>query len=162
MKGKDGETKRMRLVDTNEYVSTLKELTEEGKEVSMQISGGSMEPFLVHARDSIRFRKPDRPLKKGDMVFYQRAGGQYVMHRIIRVKPDGYWMIGDAQTEKEGPIQREQIFALITGVRRRGKWIGPGDFWWEFFSHVWTHLIPVRRLLINGYVTCGRFLKRRT
>lgn len=152
----------MKLVDTNEYVSTLKELTEEGKEVSMQISGGSMEPFLVHVRDSIRFRKPDRPLKKGDMVFYQRAGGQYVMHRIIRVKPDGYWMIGDAQTEKEGPIQREQIFALITGVRRRGKWIGPGEFWWEFFAHVWTHLIPVRRLLINGYVTCGRFLKRRT
>lgn len=76
----------MKRVNTREYVSVLKELTEEGKEVSMLISGNSMSPFLVNARDTIWFKKPDRKLKKGDMVFYQRKSGQFVMHRICRVK----------------------------------------------------------------------------
>lgn len=64
-----------KLVDTREYVSVLRELTEAGHEVSMLISGNSMSPFLAHERDTIWFKRPDRELKKGDMVFYQRKAG---------------------------------------------------------------------------------------
>lgn len=141
----------MKVVDTKEYVSMLRALSDEGKEVSMLISGGSMVPFLVHGRDSICFRKPDRELRRGDMVFYQRKSGQYVMHRIWKVRPEGYYIVGDAQMEIEGPVEREQIFARITKVRRKGKWIGPGDFWWEFFEHVWIHMVPVRRRVMRAY-----------
>lgn len=141
----------MKVVNTREYVSVLRELTEEGQVVSMQIAGSSMSPFLIHNRDMICFRKPDRRLKKGDMVFYQRISGQYVMHRICRVRPEGYYMIGDAQWEIEGPISEEQIFARIIRVKRKGKWIEPGDFWWEFFEHVWIRLIPFRRMIVRIY-----------
>lgn len=144
----------MRIIDTVEYVSVLRELTEAGQEVSMRISGNSMSPFLIHGRDSICFRKPDRPLKAGDMVFFQRLSGQFVMHRICKVRPEGYYIIGDAQQVIEGPVQREQIFALINKVNRKGKWIGPGDFWWEFFAHVWLNVIPLRRTFVKLY---GRF-----
>lgn len=34
----------------------------------------------------------------------------------------------------EGPIDKEQVFAIITKVKRKGKWIAPGDFWWEFLN----------------------------
>lgn len=141
----------MKVVDTREYVSVLRELTEEGKEVSLIISGSSMSPFLIHQRDYIYFKKPDRELKKGDMVFYQRDSGQFVMHRIWKVRPDGYYIIGDAQTVIEGPVRRDQIFALITKVQRKGKWLEPGDFWWEFFEHIWIHMIPIRRKIMKIY-----------
>ena len=141
----------MKVVDTREYVSVLRELTEEGKEVRMTIAGSSMNPFLIHERDSICFRKPDRELKKGDMVFFQRPDGAFVMHRIWKVKPEGYYIVGDAQTEIEGPVRREQIFAIVTKVCRKGKWLGPGSFWWEFFEHVWIRLVPWRRKLMRGY-----------
>lgn len=141
----------MKTVDTREYVSMLRELTEEGREVSMLIAGSSMNPFLIHQRDSICFRKPDQELKKGDMVFFQRPDGAFVMHRIWKVKPEGYYIVGDAQTEIEGPVRREQIFAIVTKVCRKGKWLGPGDFWWEFFEHVWIRLVPWRRKLMRGY-----------
>ena len=62
----------MKVVDTREYVGMLKELTEEGKEVSMLVFGSSMAPFLIHARDMIYFKKPDRELQKGDIVFFRR------------------------------------------------------------------------------------------
>ena len=129
----------------------LKELTEEGREVSMLIAGSSMSPFLIHERDMIYFKKPDRELKKGDMVFFQRRSGQFIMHRIWKVRPEGYYIVGDAQTQIEGPVERDQIFALITKVRRKGKWLEPGDFWWEFFEHVWLHMIPFRHVLMRWY-----------
>ena len=146
----------MKKVDTKEYVSMLRELTESGKEVSMLIAGSSMSPFLIHERDSICFKKPDRKLRRGDMVFYQRTSGQYVMHRIYKVSSEGYYIVGDAQQDIEGPVKREQIFALITKVRRKGKWIAPGDFWWEFFEHVWIRMVPVRRLIIGSYTKMKR------
>lgn len=151
----------MRYVDTNEYVSVLRELVEEGREVSLLVSGSSMSPFLAHQRDYIYFKKPDRELRKGDMVFYQRRTGQYVMHRIWKVKNDQYYLVGDAQQEIEGPLDRDQIFALITKVQRKGKWIEPGDFWWEFFEKVWINIVPVRRVLVKVYGGVYKFKNTR-
>lgn len=141
----------MKVVDTREYVSVLKELVEEGKEVSMLIAGSSMSPFLAHERDYIFFKKPEAPIKRGDMVFYQRRNGQYIMHRVWKDKDGQYYMVGDAQVEIEGPLARDQIFAVITKVKRKGKWCGPGDFWWEFFEKVWIRIVPLRRFLVRAY-----------
>lgn len=140
-----------KTINTREYVGLLKQLVEEGETVSMRIVGSSMSPFLIHDRDLITFKAPERELKKGDMVFFQRESGQYVMHRIDAVKPDGYYMVGDAQTEIEGPISREQIFAVIIKVRRKDKWMEPGDFWWNFFERVWINIIPVRKAVVVFY-----------
>ena len=142
---------RKKIVDTREYVSILRELTEEGKEVSLLIAGNSMVPFLVHERDYIYFKKPEDDLKKGDMVFFQRDNQAFVMHRIKKVKPEGYYIVGDAQTTLEGPIRRDQIFARITRVKRKGVVLQPGDFWWEFFEHVWINMVSLRPLILRIY-----------
>ena len=118
-----------RVVDTNEYVSALRELAEEGRVVSMLIAGSSMSPFLCHNRDYIYFTRPDRELRRGDMVFYQRDTGQYVMHRICRVRPEGYYLVGDAQTQIEGPLRR------------------------------WIRIIPFRKLSGRIYSIVGRKIR---
>ena len=150
-----------RVVDTREYVSILRGIAEEGKVVSLRIAGSSMSPFLCHERDWIYFTRPDRALRRGDMVFYQRDTGQYVMHRICRVKEDGYYLVGDGQTQVEGPIRRDQIFGLIYCVRRKGRKIQPGDFWWEFFAHVWTVFRPVRPVLTRCYSLFSRLRRQK-
>lgn len=141
----------MREVDTQEYMTVLKELVENGNQVSLLISGSSMSPFLIHHRDIIYFQKPDRKLNAGDMVFYRRGSGQYVMHRIVKIRPEGYYMVGDAQTEIEGPLDRAQIFGLVTAVKRNGRMLRPGDFWWEFFARIWLRIIPLRGLINRIY-----------
>lgn len=150
-----------RVIGTREYVSTLKKLTEEGKEVSLLISGSSMSPFLIHNRDRILFKKLDRELKVGDMVFFQRRTGQYVMHRIRKVKPEGYYIVGDAQWEIEGPVTDDQIFAVVTKVWRKDRWLKPGDFWWEFFEHIWIYMIPFRRSICKLYAFGSKLLKKK-
>lgn len=145
-----------RVVDTNEYVTVLRELAGEGRVVSMLVVGSSMSPFLCHKRDYIYFTKPDRELRRGDMVFYQRDTGQYVMHRIYKRKKDDYYMVGDAQTQIEGPLRRDQIFARIIKVKRKGRIIEPGNFWWEFFEHVWIRIIPLRKVIEKLYSLWGQ------
>ena len=141
----------MKTVDTTEYLSVLKELVEEGHEVRLRIAGESMVPFLRNHRDEVFFCKPKKALKKGDIVFYQRESGQFVMHRIQRVKPEGYYIIGDNQTVIEGPVAKEQIFGVVTKVIRDGVKMEPGDFWWEFFEHVWIRILPLRRFVMRVY-----------
>ena len=140
-----------KTIDTDEYVFVLKELVEQEKEVSVCIAGNSMFPFLVHQRDMISFKKPKQPLCRGDMVFYQRESGQYVMHRIYKICSEGYYLIGDAQSTIEGPLSEKQIFAVVTKVQRNGKWIGPEKLLWKFFAYIWIRIVPVRRMILKGY-----------
>ena len=89
-----------KVVDTREYLNVLRELTEEGKEVSLLITGSSMSPFLIHGRDYVYFRKPDRDLKKGDIVFFQRDSGQYDLRPDLlcqkkgQKNPAGRFLVG--------------------------------------------------------------------
>ena len=150
-----------RVVDVYAYMPILCDLIKQGKEVSLTITGNSMSPFMVHGRDEILIAPPDGNWKKGDMAFYQRVNGQYVMHRICRVNAAGdCYFIGDAQQMIEGPVKKSQIFGKITSVKRKGKWIGPGDFWWEFFEHVWINIIPLRPVCNKIYTILWRFKKK--
>ena len=138
-------------IDTKIYLSFLKEMIEQNTDVSIVISGNSMSPFLVNQRDVIYSSKINRKLKKGDLVLYQRLSGQYVVHRIVKVKKSGYYLAGDNQIAIEGPILDKQIFGLVTKVKRKGKWIEAGNFWWEFFEHVWVYLLPWRMIILKIY-----------
>ena len=153
--------KEKRVVDIDTYMPILRELLEQGKEVSLTITGSSMTPFIVHGRDEILIAPPNGQWKKGDMAFFRRTNGQYIMHRICRVAKDGKcFFVGDAQQMIEGPIHPEQIFGKIISVKRKGKWIGPGNFWWEFFEHVWLNIIPLRPVCRKIYTVLWRIGKR--
>lgn len=141
-----------RIVDIDTYMPVLQDLLAQGKEVSIVITGSSMSPFLIHERDEILISPPNGSWKTGDMAFFQRKNGQYIMHRICRVTPEGdCFLVGDAQTVIEGPIEPARIFGKITRVKRKGKWIGPGNLWWEFFEHIWLWVIPVRPMIRKLY-----------
>ena len=140
------EKKPVRLVDTQEYMEMIRALLEDGQEVSMIVTGNSMRPFLKHRRDKICMKKTDRKLRKGDIVFYRRENGQYVMHRILKCGDQSYTLLGDGQIVPESGIRQEQIFARITKVQVRGKWIGPENFRWRFFEHIWIRFCGIRKL----------------
>lgn len=143
------EKKTAKLVDTQEYMEMIQSLLAEGQEVSMVVTGNSMRPFLKHGRDKICMIRPDRKLRKGDMVFYRRENGQYVMHRILKCEDQSYTMLGDGQIIPEHGISPEQIFARIIKVQVQGKWIGPETFRWRFFESIWIHFSWIRKLVLS-------------
>lgn len=137
-----------RIVDIDAYMPVLRELLAQGQSVSLTVTGESMSPFLRHGRDQLRLAAVTAPPQRGDMVFFRRRNGQYIMHRVLRRMPDGnYAIIGDGQQQVEFPIAPEQIFAVVTQVCRKGVWLGPESFWWRFFAGPWLTLLPLRPLL---------------
>ena len=135
---------RVKILPPEVLMEPLLGLLDSAEYVPLSISGSSMNPFLVHSRDTVYLSKVTRPLKKGDMILYRRDSGDYVLHRIYRVEESGCWLVGDAQTVLEKGIRPDQILALVTAVRRKGKLLQPGSFWWDFFEKVWIRMIPLR------------------
>lgn len=115
------------------------------------ITGNSMSPFLIHGRDTVYLSRLTRPVRRGDMLLYQRSSGGYVLHRVYKAGPESLTMIGDAQTILEPGIRREQVIAIVTRVERKGKPLGPGSFWWGFFEKIWIRIIPLRRIAERLY-----------
>lgn len=148
MKKKISPEPPFRTIDTQAYLTVLHKLVEDGKSVSLNVSGMSMFPFLEHERDTVYFEAPKRNLQKGDIVFYQRRNGQYVMHRIYKIKGDEYYIVGDAQHVIEGPVLRDQIFAIVTQVKRNERMLTPSSPTWKFFERIWINLLPYRDVLM--------------
>lgn len=139
----------MKILGTEAYINTLVDMVDQGNEVSLVVVGHSMEPFLVHERDQVLLSPITRKVQKGDIVLYQRENGQYILHRICRIRADGYDLVGDNQNicDIEGPIQRKQMRAIVRKVRRHGKVVQEGDFLWRIFQKEWLRMIRWRRYL---------------
>ena len=130
-----------RLLNTEERIEAL----------PLVVTGHSMTPFLIDGRDRVFLSRVTRPVRRGDILLYRRRSGGYVLHRVYRVQGGTFTMVGDAQRELEPGICPEQVIAIVTRVQRKGSFLGPGDFWWEFFEHVWIRMIPLRPLCFQVY-----------
>ena len=115
------------------YIGAILSETEAGGVMEMPVFGSSMAPFLIHGRDAVRLVK---------------CTHQYVLHRVWRVTKSGWYLLGDSQTDPEGPVHGEQICCRVIAVRRKGKWYGRNSALWRFFKTVWLVLTPVRPLFI--------------
>ena len=133
-------------IDTSEYVSDLKQLIDDGHEVVITVTGWSMEPFLRNRRDRVSLKMPSDTLKVGDIVLYQRKTGQFVLHRIYKIKSDGYYMMGDNQINMEGPIAPDDIAAIVTEVERNKRWVSVKMLFWKISSGLWCMLYPARKI----------------
>ena len=144
------EVTRRRIVDIHTYLPVLIDIIKSGKDVSVTVTGSSMAPFLAHLRDSIIVSPPPRQFHRGDMVFFQRQDSSYVMHRIHHLKEGKLYLVGDNQTEIEGPIDPEQVFGIVRKVIRNGKLLQKGDFWWDFFEKAWVRIVPLRPAAVKA------------
>lgn len=136
----------MRIVDTQEYLHQVCAMLAEGRtSVPVPVAGNSMCPFL-HPGDTVWLDLPEGTLRKGDIVLFTRASGQYILHRIHGEIPGGFLLLGDNQTAPE-PVPAERIRAIVTRCKRGDKLMAPGNPIWWFFARIWPRLVPIRRKL---------------
>lgn len=67
----------------------------------IQTVGVSMEPLLHNRKSTVIIEAKKEPLKRDDVVLYQRPNGEHVLHRIIKVLDDAYIIRGDNCIWKE-------------------------------------------------------------
>lgn len=136
----------------------MEQLFEDDFDVTITVTGNSMSPLWVHKRDTVTLTKCDMAdLKRGDIPFYLKDNGQFVMHRIIGVKANSYHLCGDAQTDIEYFSKKENIFAVVKAFNRKGKEYSCRDLWYRIYMVLWVGLRPFRPILMKGY----RYARRR-
>lgn len=96
-----------------------KVISEQGQLIYSNV-GDSMYP-LIQPRDLLVIKKPKVPLKKYDIPLYKRGNGQYVLHRIVAVRDDGYVTCGDNRSVPEFGVMKKQIIGILTDIIRGGK-----------------------------------------
>ncbi len=92
------------------------------------IRGVSMLPMLEEEKDKVKIVPVARKqgLKKYDLPLYRRENGQYVLHRIIGVRRDGYVICGDNLWRKE-KVPFDWILGVAEGFFKDGKYISCQD-----------------------------------
>lgn len=80
--------------------------------------GTSMQPLLRHHENPVVLVPVNGRLSRGDVPFYKREDGQYVLHRILKVRKGSYDCCGDNQTELEKGVTDAMIFAKMVGFYR--------------------------------------------
>lgn len=105
-------------IKLEELYPVIAEKLKSGGSVTFKPHGISMLPLIRQGVDSITIERPDKRPTVGDVIFYRRTNGQFVLHRIIGVDKAGYVLCGDNQWVKEHGITENQIIGVMTALLR--------------------------------------------
>lgn len=140
----------------------IEQMLSEGQQVTLQISGDSMRPTLKPRRDAAVLEPIDSwPPKQGDIIFFKRQEGVYVLHRVRRVVDGGVIMNGDAQGWTEGPVTRDMAVAKAVALVRNGKLVDVNQRGYRAYAAAWRFTRPVRRPLFAIWRGVKRILGKR-
>lgn len=130
-------------------ISTFEEELEKNGILIYTNRGDSMMPLLRENRDLIHIRKTNGRCKKYDVPLYKRDSGQYVLHRILKVRDRDYVICGDNRWQREYGITDRHILGVLEGITRDGVYIPVTDKRYRFYVHVWCDFFYLRAGIIR-------------
>ena len=147
----------------NTMYTTFEEELERSGKLAYTNVGVSMLPLLRQGRDVMVIEKAEvyRPL---DAVLFRRPGvkgrGAYVLHRILKIMPDGrYWIVGDNCVTGE-LVERRNTLGVLTGVSRDGKLLKNTDFRYKAYVRLWCAPYHLRFFILRMKHLTKRILRR--
>lgn len=134
----------------SDYDGLIREVLSSGGEFRLYPHGTSMLPLLRQGRDSVALRRVDSPIRVGDILFYQRPDGSFVLHRVWALAPEGLTLMGDNQSLPEHGVAPDWVIGRVTRIFRDDKEVfcdGPG---YRLYLGLWRFTIT-RSLLRKLY-----------
>lgn len=139
----------MTNVSFNELYPLIEEQLAKNGEIRFKPRGTSMLPLLRQGKDEVVVSKFDGELHKYDILFYRRADGDFILHRLIGFDKDkNPVMRGDNQFDKEYGITTSNVIGVVSSVIRNGKRIESGTsqfVLWVFYSRIYVCSVAVLR-----------------
>lgn len=132
-------------------LSVLRERIKSGKTADLTVTGSSMTPFLVSGRDSVELAAIKAEPEKGDVVFYRRDNGTFVLHRVVKKDKNGFYFAGDSQTFVEGPVRGDQLIAVCVSFCRKGSKITGHEARWIIYDFLWRLVLRFRPVILTAW-----------
>jgi hypothetical protein len=140
--------------------SSFEEILEKEGQLIYSNVGDSMLPMIRQGRDLLVIRRQTGRLKKYDAPLYRRDSGQYVLHRILKVRENDYMICGDNRWHRETGITDRHILGVLTAIIRDGKEVPVTDPRYRLYVHLWCDLFPLQAFLLRGLHVLKRVRKR--
>lgn len=139
-----------RWISSDALFSAIGELLAQHRQAAFTVTGMSMWPFLCHGRDEVIVEACDwNTLKKGDIVLLQTARGNYLLHRVTKIKGEQFETTGDGNCFRDGWFEATCLRARVISVVRKGKKISCYHIWWKCAGWIWSHLFFMRKWLLK-------------
>ena len=128
-----------------ESKTDIEQLLMDGNTIQTVVNGYSMYPMLLPDRDHV-IVEPfcGECLKRGDVVLYRRDGSILVLHRIWKIKESGLYMVGDNQTQIEGPLRIDQVRGRLVAFIRKGRQFSVRYIPYRLYAAIWLRMRPFR------------------
>ena len=140
--------------------STFEEILARDGQLVYTNVGDSMLPLIRQGRDLLVIQPQTGRLKKYDIPLYRRDSGQYVLHRVLKVRPDDYEICGDNRWSREYGITDRHIVGVLTAIIRDGKEIPMTDWRLRVYAHLWCKLFPLRAGILRCLSVMNRVRRR--
>ena len=129
----------------------MEQLLQDGNILKLKPQGYSMYPLFIPGRDEALIQQAAlESLRKNDVVLYRRD------HSIA---PEGIYMVGDNQSEVEGPLRPDQIRGKLVGFIRNGKNFSVKNPLYRFLSFLWLTMLPIRPVCFRLTALLRRLLQ---
>ena len=149
------------FANIDDIVMIVEEKISEGADVELPPRGISMLPLIRQGKDSVILSAKKGRLKKYDIARYRRSNGDFVLHRIVDVKPESYTISGDNQYVYEKGIGDDQIIAVVTAIRRGGRIIKAKSPIHIIYASVWHHTRSLRHLFVRAKRKISRIINQK-
>lgn len=124
-------------------------------------TGTSMLPMLKQGRDLFSVEcKNEKRCQKYDVVLYRRPPEQYVLHRIVEVRDEGYVILGDNCEKKEYGIKDEDIIGVLVFFVHKGKSVKTTCWKYKIYVHLWCWSYPIRKQFFHIKRLYGAVIRR--
>ena len=144
------EKKAARKAPMKEIVPLIEETVKQDGTFRLITAGTSMKPLLRDRMDTVVLTKAHFPLKRYDIPLYRRAGGQYVLHRVMKCEKDKtYTLCGDNQLMLEKGIKEDAIIAVACEIERGGKTIRFDSIAYSIYVFFWCRCFFIRTFCLK-------------
>jgi SOS-response transcriptional repressor LexA len=151
---------KIHTIDAVRDADALVDILATGAPFPIVVTGSSMIPFLKEGRDTVILQKTDE-LCKGRIVFFRRNSGEFVLHRIRKIYPDGRILVnGDAQSWCE-ITRRDNVLAEVISIKRNSRTIDPRGITSSLLSALWYPTLPIRPFILRTYTSLKRLFTNR-
>ena len=128
--------------------STIEEELEKNGVFLHTIVGDSMRPYLRNRRDIVEIKPVSGRLKKYDVPLYKRDSGQYVLHRVLKVRKQDYVICGDNRHHKEYGITDGHVIGIMTGFYRDNVYYSVNNRLYKCYVHFICDFFILRKIVL--------------
>ena len=146
------------MIENQKNFDSIEEYLAQKGEFLTSTVGVSMYPLLKDRQYAVRIVPANGRLKKYDIALFHR-GEQIVLHRVVKVYPDRYFIRGD-NCEGGDLVYDNQIIGVLTEITGKKKHIKTTDKSYIIYSRLIVFWHPYRYFFIKSYRLARRVARR--